>query len=367
MLHLLRVALLALPLAYAQMTHTVVVGGPGVLLFDPQNITAAVGDTVLFSFRQKNHTATQSSFASPCKRLLSPDGLTATGFDSGFQPVPDNQTASFPEASFVVQDTNPIWIYCRQTGHCQSGMVFSVNAAATGNTFDAFKALAVANGTSTTAATPTAAPSVVTVTQTITLGANTWTTTYGSYPGSGNPTPAPQPVVHTVIVGGTGQLVYTPDRVVAQPRDIISFQFKSKNHTATQSTFANPCRKLEQTSTTGQIGFDSGFMPSTDTTSPLPSFNITVNDTAPIWVYCRQAGHCGQGMVFAVNSVESGPNNFSAFQALAKQLNGSSSTGNSTSSSNGAGASGKMMLKNSRAALSVAAAGVLGGIAVLFL
>jgi len=235
-----------------------------------------------------------------------------------------------------------------------------VNAPATGNTFAAFKALAIANGTSTAAPIPTAAPAVVTVTQTITLGANTWTTTYGSYPGSGNPTPAPQPVVHTVVVGGTGQLVYTPDYVVAQPRDIISFQFKSKNHTATQSTFANPCRKLESTSTTGQIGFDSGFMPPTDDASPLPTYNITVNDTTPIWVYCRQAGHCGQGMVFAVNSVETSANNFSAFQALAKQLNGTSSSSNTQP--NGTN-SGKL---SSRAALSVAAVGLLGGLAVLF-
>jgi hypothetical protein len=35
-------------------------------------------------------------------------------------------------------------------------------------------------------------------------------------------------------------------------------------------------------------------------------------------------------MVFAVNSDESGPNNFAAFQALAKQLNGTTSTSTNT-------------------------------------
>ena len=40
-------------------------------------------------------------------------------------------------------------------------------------------------------------------------------------------------------------------------------------------------------------------------------------------------------MVFSVNSVETGPNNFAAFQARAMQLNGTGS-GNSTST-NGAG------------------------------
>jgi len=251
-----------------------------------------------------------------------------------------------------------MWFYCRQTNHCQSGMVFSVNAPAEGNTFAAFKAAAMANSTSSI---PTATPSVVTVTQTITVGASTWTTTYGSYPGSGNPTPAAQPVVHTVIVGGSGQLTYSPEYVVAQPRDIISFQFKSKNHTATQSSFANPCRKLESTSTSGQVGFDSGFVPSTDDASPLPAFNVTVNDTTPIWVYCRQTGHCGQGMVFAVNPVQSSPNNFSAFQALAKQLNGTGSTG--TAAPNGAKA-GKI---STRMTMLSATAGVLGGLIVLLL
>lgn len=56
--------------------------------------------------------------------------------------------------------------------------------------------------------------------------------------------------------------------------------------------------------------------------------------TNPIWAYCQQATHCGQGMVFSANAVESGPKNFSAFQALAKQLNGTSPSANQ---SNGAG------------------------------
>jgi plastocyanin len=96
------------------------------------------------------------------------------------------------------------------------------------------------------------------VTQTVTLGASTWTTTYGSAPGSAAPTPNPEPVVHVVIVGENGGLTYNPPSVQAAPRDIISFQFKSKNHTITQSSFDNPCRKVEFTSTSGQIGFDSG-------------------------------------------------------------------------------------------------------------
>ncbi len=37
-------------------------------------------------------------------------------------------------------------------------------------------------------------------------------------------------------------------------------------------------------------------------------------------------------MVFSVNAIESGPNNFAAFQARAKQLNGTSSTSSGAAS-----------------------------------
>ena len=81
-------------------------------------------------------------------------------------------------------------------------------------------------------------------------------------------------------------------------------------------------------------------MPVAANATTFPTYTIQVNDTSPIWAYCRQTGHCGEGMVFAANAVESGPNNFEAFQALAEQINGTSSnsTSSTTSNRNGAGA-----------------------------
>ena len=72
----------------------------------------------------------------------------------------------------------------------------------------------------------------------------------------------------------------------------------------------------------------------------FPTYTIQVNDTAPIWAYCRQVSHCGQGMVFAANADESSSKSFEAFQALAMQLNGTGTSSNSSSSTgkNGAGA-----------------------------
>ena len=66
-------------------------------------------------------------------------------------------------------------------------------------------------------------------------------------------------------------------------------------------------------------------------------------------------------MVFAANAVESGPNNFEAFQALAERINGTSS--NSTSSTagthNGAGA-----IRLSSTGIAVGLAAVVLGLAL---
>lgn len=367
--------------AAAQTVHTVVVGGPGALTYTPSCLWPAVGDIVNFEFHEKNHTATQSSFATPCTKFTDAAGVHS-GFASGFQPVAAGTTSGFPVVSFNVTDDQPKWFYCGQVGHCAAGMVFAINPAKTGNTFDAFLANAkntanesassapapaassaaaassapAATATESAAAAVTPAPDgVATVTQTITLGASTWTTTYGSYPGSAAPTPNAEPVVHVVTVGDNGTLTYSPSSIQAAPRDIVSFQFKAKNHTISQSSFADPCRKLALTSTTGQVGFDSGFMPVAADASAFPTFNITVNDTAPIWAYCRQVNHCGSGMVFAINAVETSNKSFAAFQALAKQINGTSAAGtastaapSSTSSpSTGVNGAGRLVVAGS--------------------
>jgi plastocyanin len=358
---MLSLALLAFPLLAAAAVHDVQVGQDG-LAFTPEALSANVGDQVIFHFKAKNHTASQSSFASPCGQL---DG----GFDSGFMPVPAGST-DFPTFTYTVTGTAPVWVHCKQAAdtpasHCGQGMVFAINCPTdptAKNSFTNFKAAAHAIGAQLAAAAssasagspayptggspayPTDAPAAPTapvlVTNTIVVEQSTWTTTYSSYPNSPNPTPASlEGNVHVVTVGGDSTLTYNPSHIVAQPRDIISFQFVSKNHTATQSSFANPCKKLE--STTNTPGFDSGFMFIANGSAPSV-WNITVNDTAPIWVYCRQktpVDHCGMGMVFAVNSDETptSQKTYSIFQSNAKaqEANASAASSNGTNSSPG--------------------------------
>jgi len=137
---------------------------------------------------------------------------------------------------------------------------------------------------------------------------------------------------HQVMVGANSVLAFTPNTVTAQPGDTVTFVFNPKNHTVSQSSFAAPCQMLPN-------GVDSGYQPVAAGAAQVPSFSITVNETAPTWWYCRQTSHCEKGMVFAINPTEN--KTFDMFQATA---NASSSTGvppasNSSSPSSGSGSS----------------------------
>jgi hypothetical protein len=56
--------------------------------------------------------------------------------------------------------------------------------------------------------------------------------------------PASPCKTHWVTVGGTAGLVFTPEWVEAEIDEVVVFTFGVKNHTVTQSTFAEPCVKM---------------------------------------------------------------------------------------------------------------------------
>ncbi|KAH9979035.1 hypothetical protein BGW80DRAFT_1282507 [Lactifluus volemus] len=125
---------------------------------------------------------------------------------------------------------------------------------------------------------------------------------------------------YVTVGNATGGTIFNPPYVNAAPGDKIDFQFNPKNHSVTQSSFQNPCTHLNN-------GFDSDFHPVANASSwDLPTFWVTVNDTNPVWVYCRQAAntagsHCGKGMVFAINPGAYGSNNsFALFQDAAFEI-----------------------------------------------
>jgi len=142
--------------------HVVLVGSTG-LTFSPDQINATVGDTVSFQFVKGNHSVAQSTFAKPC----TPNGGIWSGFepvvaaapaassssaaatstgggDSGYgYKMVKREGSEVPQFQITINATTPLWFYCAQAEHCQSGMVFAVNVNNTsGKTLDAYKAAA---------------------------------------------------------------------------------------------------------------------------------------------------------------------------------------------------------------------------------
>lgn len=89
------------------------------LTFEPNNIVEPKGTVISFNFNPKNHTVTQSSFDEPCQPV-------DDGFSSGFIPI--SVSPSGIQFEVTVEKEDPIWFYCGQGNHCQSGMVGAVNA-----------------------------------------------------------------------------------------------------------------------------------------------------------------------------------------------------------------------------------------------
>jgi plastocyanin len=358
---LLAGSVFAAPSIQKRQTFDVKVGGDG-LVFTPNFVNANPGDVVNFIFLNKNHTVTQSSFAEPC-------GALAGGFDSGFQAVANGTAADkLPTVQYTVttQPDEPVWFYCKQAihtanSHCFKGMLFAINCPKEGEkSLPNFSAKAMSDAFATDPApsatqsgdiiplapeptyggdiTVPAYTAAETKTTVVTLNpTSSWTTTYASYPGSPDPTPSSADGSEIkVTVGKDGGLTFDPANVVAKPRDRIVFEFVSKNHTITQSSFAAPCDALRTAA--GASGIDSGFMPIV-AGQANPTFTVLVNDTTPLYFHCAQTGHCGKGMVFSVNTDEQGARSSTAFQTLAKQVNGTSaSTGGTTTPAGGAAA-----------------------------
>ncbi|ESK84896.1 serine-threonine rich [Moniliophthora roreri MCA 2997] len=121
---------------------------------------------------------------------------------------------------------------------------------------------------------------------------------------------------HTISVGP--ELSFSPSNVLASPGDWVKFKFLRSNHSVVQSTFDNPCTKMEG-------GIDSGWQPtqSSDLNDPnVESLDIPINDSQSMWFFCAQtqgADHCRQGMVFAINP--STEQTFDEFQAKARNQN----------------------------------------------
>ncbi|PIL33635.1 hypothetical protein GSI_04258 [Ganoderma sinense ZZ0214-1] len=122
-------------------------------VFDPDAVTADIGDVVVFNFTQGNHTATQSTFAAPCIPLHDFD-LTLNGFDSSFRSA--GNFSAITNLSVNVTTSDTIWFFDWNT--CAEGGVGGINVNGSNYlTLDGFRRNAMRlNGTATVNPGPSA-------------------------------------------------------------------------------------------------------------------------------------------------------------------------------------------------------------------
>ncbi|KAI9721181.1 MAG: hypothetical protein M1812_002342 [Candelaria pacifica] len=248
----------------------------GLVQFLPNQVNADVGDVVEFQMETKKHSVTQSDFRTPC---------TANGmFDTGLIENLQNITSANFTRSFEVKVATPQWFYCKNQGppsHCSLGMVFGINPAGKMDQFIQTAKLTAANSTANATTTSTTAGSTSTSTSTSSSSA-----------------------VTTVTVGlnnGTTLRFDPPFLQNVKKDSIIHFDFRAVNHTLTESSFANPCKKLDGTD------IDTNFQNVNKADIPeAKAIDIKITSDGPRYFYCKQAngtpkGHCSNGMVFGIN------------------------------------------------------------------
>jgi hypothetical protein len=49
-------------------------------------------------------------------------------------------------------------------------------------------------------------------------------------------------------------------------------------------------------------GVHSGFLPVDANATTVQTFDIPINDTTPMFIYCAQGPHCQLGMVMTINA-----------------------------------------------------------------
>ncbi|KAL6878698.1 Cupredoxin [Trichoderma novae-zelandiae] len=168
-----------------------------------------------------------------------------------------------------------------------------------------------------------------------------------------------------IDVGESG-LNFSPNDIKADKGDVLTFFYHAPNHSVVAADFATPCQPK------AEGGFYSGFFPTSGESKNV--FEVTVNDTNPIWFYCSQpvGNHCSAGMVGAVNA--NADKTLAMFKSAAGKVNSNQSPSNgpfggrvlsaasATKSSGGSSSSSSSTSTGSPAATTTNAAATLGSI-----
>ncbi|KAH9944777.1 hypothetical protein B0H21DRAFT_445078 [Amylocystis lapponica] len=120
-------------------------------------------------------------------------------------------------------------------------------------------------------------------------------------------------------------LIFQPAEIHAGLNDTIYFNFTSGNHTATQSSFSQPCIPAIDSSPSFN-GFDSGLRLASNgsnvTFLPVPLLPENYNVT--MWFY--DASTCGEGGVGVINPNDSSTETLAGFSRNAIRLNGTATS-----------------------------------------
>ncbi|KAH6642617.1 hypothetical protein C7974DRAFT_105659 [Boeremia exigua] len=130
---------------------------------------------------------------------------------------------------------------------------------------------------------------------------------------SATPSASSEPQVH-LIKAGSGGFKFTPQELTnVSVGDTVTFEFYPPDHSVVQAEFGSACVPY---SYADKDHAGKGFWTETqwvNDTSQITHYNITINDTAPIFFYCAAPNSCiGELMVGAINA--------NSTQTLASQI-----------------------------------------------
>ncbi|MCJ1420571.1 hypothetical protein MMC32_006929 [Xylographa parallela] len=178
-------------------THMVTVGGSA-NVFSPNSVAAAVGDFVEFVFMATNHSLTQSTFNTPCIKLVG-------GIDTGAMANVNGMVAPPPHVTIQITSLTSLFFFSQQISVCGMGMVFSVNPTANMTEAMFIQKAMMENGTMTTTIT-TVKPTTMTTMMT-TMTTSHATTTMTTMTTSHATTATTMAMATPSLVQGTGTIV----------------------------------------------------------------------------------------------------------------------------------------------------------------
>ncbi|KAK3328865.1 hypothetical protein B0H66DRAFT_4382 [Apodospora peruviana] len=106
------------------------------------------------------------------------------------------------------------------------------------------------------------------------------------------------PATHLVAVGAEG-FKFSPSETEANPGDIVRFTFYPGGHSVVRSDFKHACIPYEYAGL-HRTGFYSGTESPQVVSNDLPTFDVKINDTDPIFYYCVAPGSCDEHHMIGV-------------------------------------------------------------------